>query len=277
MVTNLTEKMEEAADYLRNRGVSRVDAAIVLGTGLSAASILNQTIFELPYSEIPGIPASTIDGHDGMLIYGQKSGKFILVFKGRFHYYEGFEMHEITFYVHVLAQLNSKVLVITNAAGGLNPHYKEGDLVLVNDHINLFPQHPLRGQWPRELGPRFPDMLSAYSTKWQHKFLNTAKKIDVKLKTGIYLGWQGPSLETPAEYKMARLLGADLVGMSTVPEVIVAKYRSLDVAVISVVSNVCFPVSALTETTIEEVLLVMKKSSEPLARLINAVLDEEEF
>lgn len=273
MQLHTTELIAQAATYLQNRGVDQIDAAIVLGTGLSATSILQDTILTINYSEIPGMPCSTVEGHDGALVYGKRNNKWILILKGRFHFYEGYEMDEVTFYVHVLAQLKSRVLFITNAAGGLNPHYHAGDLVMVTDHINLFSMHPLRGQWPAELGPRFPDMLSAYPLNWQKLFQKAAGKKDIPLKRGVYLGWQGPSLETPAEYKMARMLGADLVGMSTVPEVIVAKYRSLDVAVISVVSNVCFPASQLTETTIQEVIKVMTASAQPLADLINEVLD----
>ncbi|HRD08859.1 MAG: purine-nucleoside phosphorylase [Saprospiraceae bacterium] len=268
------EQIEEAANYLQNRGVHQIDTAIVLGTGLSATSIIEEATLTINYSEIPGMPTSTVEGHDGTLVYGKRNSKWILILKGRLHYYEGYNMEQITFYVHVLAQMKCRVLFITNASGGLNPHYKAGDLVLVTDHINLFSQHPLRGQWPAEFGPRFPDMLHAYPIWWQDKFIENAVRNNISLRKGIYLGWQGPSLETPAEYRMARLLGADLVGMSTVPEVIVAKFRSLDVAVISVVSNVCFPISKLTPTTIEEVLQVMKASAQPLADLINAVLDD---
>lgn len=274
MEVHATELIEQAATYLQNRGVHQIDAAIVLGTGLSATSIMDDTTLTINYNEIPGMPCSTVEGHDGALVYGKRNNKWILILKGRFHYYEGYNMEQITFYVHVLAQLKCRVLFITNAAGGLNAHYKAGDLVLVTDHINLFSQHPLRGQWPVEFGPRFPDMLHAYPLWWQNKFIEYASRNNISLRKGIYLGWQGPSLETPAEYRMARLLGADLVGMSTVPEVIVAKFRSLDVAVISVVSNVCFPTSQLTETTIEEVIKVMKASAQPLADLINGVLDD---
>lgn len=272
MVIYNEDSWTQSTEYLRNRGIQSVDVALVLGTGLSATSILSDIELEIPYSEIPGFPISTVDGHDGVLSYGALAGKKILVLRGRFHYYEGYEMQAITFYVHVLAMLKTGMLLITNAAGGLNPHFKGGDLVLVTDHINLFSSHPLRGQWPESLGPRFPDMLRAYSAKWQKKLQMSAKEMDLELKKGVYLGWQGPSLETPAEYKMARMLGADLVGMSTVPEVIVAKFRGLEVAVVSVVSNVCFPISDLTETTIEEVLSVMQQSAPKLANLIKTAI-----
>ncbi|MBL0081061.1 MAG: purine-nucleoside phosphorylase [Saprospiraceae bacterium] len=272
MTTYNEETWAQTAAYLFETGIQTVDLALVLGTGLSATSILSDIEIEIPYSEIPGFPVSTVDGHDGVMSYGTLSGKKILVLRGRFHYYEGYEMQEITFYVHVLAMLKAEVLFITNAAGGLNPHFKGGDLVLVTDHINLFSAHPLRGQWPEGMGPRFPDLMHAYSDKWQKKLLAAAKEIEIDLKKGVYLGWQGPSLETPAEYKMARNFGADLVGMSTVPEVIVAKFRGLDVAVVSVVSNVCFPLSILTETTIEEVIAVMQQSAPKLAKLITRVI-----
>lgn len=275
MIHHQDAAWKETADYLVNRGIANVDMALVLGTGLSATSILSSIDLEIPYSDIPGFPISTVEGHDGILSYGSTAGKKVLVMRGRFHYYEGYEMDEITYYIHVLALLKASVLWITNAAGGLNPHYQAGDLVLVTDHINLFPTHPLRGSWPSGVGPRFPDMMHAYSPIWQRKITQVAEERGIDLKRGVYLGWQGPSLETPAEYKMARNLGADLVGMSTVPEVIVAKFRGLEVAVVSVVSNVCFPISQLTETKIEDVLAEMQKSAPLLSLLIKGVLESE--
>ncbi|MBK8700377.1 MAG: purine-nucleoside phosphorylase [Saprospiraceae bacterium] len=272
----IAEKADLTTEYLRNRGVGTVDIAMVLGTGLSGIETMLKDKLIIDYSDIPLFPISTVEGHSGKLIYGRLGNKNLLLLSGRFHYYEGYGMEEVTYYIHVMATLGAKNLVMTNAAGGLNPRYHAGDLVLVRDHINLFPANPLRGTYDAELGPRFPDMLHAYPVTLRNSMKNTAAAMGIKLHEGVYLGWQGPSLETPAEYKMARMLGADLVGMSTVPEVIVAKYRNLDVLVLSIVSNICFPPSALKETTIEEVVKVMEASTEKVMRLLTAWIDSQE-
>ena len=180
----------------------------------------------------------------------------------------------VTYYIHVLKALGVKTSILTSASGGLNPHYKEGQIVMINDHINLFPSNPLRGMNDEQLGPRFPDLLLAYPTDLQTLASDGANSLNIDLKKGVYLGWQGPSLETPAEYKMANILGADLVGMSTIPEVIVNKYRGIRTLAFTIVSNVCFPKSALNETTVDEVIKVVNNNAKDLQKLIIHILPD---
>lgn len=266
------EAIEETANYLRNRGVIDIDAAIVLGTGLTEIKDFIHSGVEIDYIDIPQFPVPTVESHDGKLFYGKFNDKHILIIAGRFHYYEGYDMDEVTYYVHVLKALNAKQLIITNAAGGLNPHFKSGDIVVVNDHINLFPVNPLRGRNDDHYGVRFPDMMQVYSTELILKFKEAAQQSNIDIKEGVYLGWQGPSLETPAEYKMIRSLGADLVGMSSVPEAIVAKYCKIPLLMISIVSNMCFPLSEIKEVTIEEIILNVKLSAEKLKEILKAFI-----
>lgn len=268
------EAIQETATYLRNRGVFNVDAAIVLGTGLTAIKYLINTDVVIEYSDIPFFPIPTVESHVGKLIYGKYNNKDILIIAGRFHYYEGYEMDDVTYYVHVLKALNAKQLIITNAAGGLNPHFQSGDIVVVNDHINLFPVNPLRGRNDDHYGVRFPDMMQVYPTELIDQIKSAAQQSKIGLKEGVYLGWQGPSLETPAEYKMARMLGADLVGMSSVPEAIVAKYCKIPLLMVSIVSNQCFPISEIKEVTIEEIIQCVNVSAEKLKELLKAFLSQ---
>jgi purine-nucleoside phosphorylase len=268
------DKIQESAAYLRSIVVSGADQAIVLGTGLGnfAKSVTDQ--ISVPYHEIPHFPVSTVHSHSGQLIFGYKSGIPVVVMSGRLHYYEGYSSAELTFPIRVLAAIGIKHIIFTNAAGAVNPHFEEGDVVLVQDHINMMPDHPLRGAHDERLGLRFPDMMNAYSREKSDIFMKHATSLKIPLKTGVYLGLQGPSLETPAEYKMAHILGADLVGMSTVPEVIVAKHCNLAVSVFSVVSNVCFPKSHLSETTLENVIAVVNTASDKLEKIFNRYFEK---
>ena len=268
----IKEKYNESAEYIHNIIGLDVQIACVLGTGMSSLENLVSNKIEIPYEDIPYFPLSSVESHSGKIVAGKIGSKGVILLAGRFHYYEGYDMETITYYVHVLKSLGVQKMILTNAAGGLNPHFKEGDLVLVTDHINLFPVNPLRGQNDDEYGPRFPDMLYAYDRDLQTLAHKYSDRLSIPLKTGVYLGWQGPSLETPAEYKMARILGADLVGMSTVPEVIVAKYCGIKVAVFSIVSNACFPISNLKETTIDYVIDVVNKSAAKLITLISKMI-----
>lgn len=269
------EAIQETANYLRNRGVKNIDVAIVLGTGLTVLKDLLQTEEVIDYSDIPFFPVSTVESHAGKMFYGKFNDKDILIIAGRFHYYEGYEMDDVTYYVHVLKALNAKQLIITNAAGGLNPHFQSGDIVVVNDHINLFPVNPLRGRNDDHYGARFPDMMKVYQIELIEQFKAAAQQSNIGIKEGVYLGWQGPSLETPAEYKMARMLGADLVGMSSVPEAIVAKYCKIPLLMLSIVSNQCFPLSEIKEVTIEEIIHCVNASAEKLKGLLKAFLSQK--
>lgn len=273
-MTSIHDKVQESTQYIKSLIKTGADHAIVLGTGLGAfaKSITDQV--SIPYQEIPYFPTSTVQSHSGQLIFGYKSGIPIIAMSGRFHYYEGYSASELTFPIKVLQALGIQHIILTNAAGGINPHYKEGDIVIVEDHINMMPDHPLRGENDERFGPRFPDMMNAYDVEYIELFQKYAQDLGIPLRSGIYLGLQGPSLETPAEYKMAHILGADLVGMSTIPEVIVARHCGMKVTVFSLVSNVCFPKSVLTKTTVDEVIAVVNRSAGQLTRLLDRFFEK---
>jgi len=271
---SLFDKMHESKTFIDSILTCDAKIAVVLGTGLGDFAHSLTDILEIPYSEIPHFPISTVRSHHGKLVFGLKSGVPVVVMAGRFHYYEGYSAAELTFPIRVLKALGIEKMIMTNAAGGINPHFNEGDIVQVTDHINLMPDHPLRGHNDERLGLRFPDMLQAYDKEMILSFEKMADDLGVLLRQGVYLGLQGPSLETPAEYKMARIMGADILGMSTIPEVIVAKHVGIKVAVFSIVSNVCFPKSALTETTVEAVIATVMKSVEKVQRLFDAYFEQ---
>jgi purine-nucleoside phosphorylase len=270
---SLFDKIQESKTSIERIVTSDAKIAVVLGTGLGDFAQSLTDIIEIPYSEIPHFPVSTVASHQGKLVFGNKSGVPVVVMAGRFHYYEGYSAAEITFPIRVLKALGVEKMILTNAAGGINPHFNEGDIVQVTDHINLMPDHPLRGFNDERLGLRFPDMLQAYDAEMILNFGKVAANLGLSLKQGVYLGLQGPSLETPAEYNMARIMGADILGMSTIPEVIVAKHAGIKVAVFSIVSNVCFPKSAITETTLEAVIATVMKSVGSLQLLFDAYFD----
>ena len=229
-------KIQETASWLKARMTTSPKTAIILGTGLGqlASEITDQT--EIPYSEIPNFPISTVEGHSGKLIFGKLGGVDILAMKGRFHYYEGYSMKEVTFPVRVMYELGIKTLFVSNAAGGMNPGFKIGDLMVITDHINFFPEHPLRGKnFPT--GPRFPDMHQTYDPLLIKMAFDIAREKKIRLQYGVYVGLQGPTFETPAEYKMYRILGGDAVGMSTVPEVIVAHHCGIKTFGVSVITD----------------------------------------
>ena len=229
-------KIQETASWLKERMTTSPKTAIILGTGLGqlASEITDKQ--EIPYSEIPNFPVSTVEGHAGALIFGKLGGVDILAMQGRFHDYEGYNMKEVTFPVRVMYELGIKTLFVSNAAGGMNPAFKIGDLMVITDHINFFPEHPLRGKnFPT--GPRFPDMHQTYDPLLIKMAFDIAREKKIRLQHGVYVGVQGPTFETPAEYKMYRVLGGDAVGMSTVPEVIVAHHCGIRTFGISVITD----------------------------------------
>ena len=208
----------------------------MLGTGLGQLASEITDTYEFPYSEIPNFPVSTVEGHSGKLIFGKLGGKDIVAMQGRFHYYEGYSMKEVTFPVRVMYELGIKTLFVSNAAGGMNPEFLIGDIMVITDHINLFPEHPLRGKnFPT--GPRFPDMHQAYDPQLIALADEISAEKGIRLMHGVYVGVQGPTFETPAEYRMYRILGGDTIGMSTVPEVIVANHCGIRVFGISIVTD----------------------------------------
>lgn len=232
----MLEKIQETATYLKGKISTHPETAIILGTGLG--SLVHQITdkYEIDYKDIPHFPLSTVEGHSGKLIFGKLGDKDIMAMQGRFHYYEGYSMKEVTFPVRVMHALGIKTLFVSNAAGGMNPDFEIGDLMVITDHINFFPEHPLRGK-NIPYGPRFPDMSEAYNKELINKADIIAAEKGIKLQHGIYIGTQGPTFETPAEYKMFHILGADAVGMSTVPEVIVANHCGINVFGISVITD----------------------------------------
>lgn len=232
----MLEKIQETAVFLKSKMHTQPETAIILGTGLG--SLVNEITdkYEINYQDIPNFPVSTVEGHSGKLIFGKLGDKDILAMQGRFHYYEGYNMKEVTFPVRVMRELGIKTLFVSNASGGMSPDFEVGDLMIITDHINFFPEHPLRGK-NIPYGPRFPDMSEAYNKELIRKADQIAVEKEIKVQHGIYIGVQGPTYETPAEYKMFRILGADAVGMSTVPEVIVANHCGIKVFGISVITD----------------------------------------
>lgn len=255
-----------------NKSIPKV--AIMMGTGLS--SIVDDMVdcSTIDYKEIPYFPQSTVQSHKGKLVIGKLKGTEILVLAGRWHYYEGYSTKELTFPIRVLKQMGIETIIFTNVSGGVNADYNAGDLVIIKDHINAIPDHPLRGENDDRLGPRFPDMLTTYDQSLRTELTKTAAKLDIKIHEGIYYGLQGPSLETPAEYVMIHNVGADLVGMSTVPEVIIAKHSDMKIAAVSIVSNVCYPPERITETTVEEVIKVANQASDKLNKILGELVKE---
>ena len=233
----MLEKIKQTADYILGRTSRRPTTAIILGTGLGQLATQIEDREEIPYTDIPNMPVSTVEGHSGKLIFGRLGGKEIMAMQGRFHFYEGYAMKEVTFPVRVMKACGIQTLFVSNAAGGMNPSFRVGDLMIIEDHINTFPEHPLRGKNYNELGPRFPSMEEAYD----HQLIALAEQIareeGVHLQKGVYVGVQGPTFETPAEYRYYRIIGGDAVGMSTVPEVIVARHAGIRVFGMSVITD----------------------------------------
>jgi len=262
----MLEKIKATASFIKERIQASPEIGIILGTGLGGLVKEIEIIDSIPYNEIPDFPVSTVDGHAGRLIYGKLGEREVLAMQGRFHYYEGYNMKEVTFPVRVLKYVGITHLFVSNASGGLNPDWKVGEIVIINDHINHFPEHPLRGKNDIELGPRFPDMSKCYNKRLRNKAKLIAVEHNIDVKEGVYVGVSGPTFETPAEYKMFRILGGDMVGMSTVPEVIVAVHMGLKVFGISIVTDSGVP-GEIVEISHEEVQEVAMKA-EPKMTLI---------
>jgi purine-nucleoside phosphorylase len=232
------EQVQETVSYITKINNFNPEYGIILGSGLGSFTEDIVVEFTLPYNEIPNFPVSTVQGHKGALVFGTIGDKKVVAMQGRFHFYEGYSMKEVTFPVRVLKYLGVRKLIVSNASGGVNPTYKIGEIVIIKDHINFTPEHPLRGANDERFGPRFVNMSEPYSRKMIAKAKELALELDIEVKDGIYLGLQGPSFETLAEYKMVKILGADCVGMSTVPEVIVARHMDVETFGISVITDI---------------------------------------
>lgn len=248
----MLKKIEETACYLKDNMPFLPKVGIVLGTGLGELASQIKVVKEFGYKDIPNFPISTVEGHSGRLILGYLGEVQVLAMQGRFHYYEGYSMTEVTFPIRVMKALGIEILLLSNAAGGTNPEFEIGELMIISDHINCFPENPLRGKNYNELGTRFPDMSRAYDADLIANALSIAEKHQIRVKTGVYLGTQGPMYETPAEYKYFRTIGADAVGMSTVPEVIVAVHSNMRVFAMSIITDLGVE-GKIVEVTHEEV------------------------
>ena len=264
----MLERIQETAAYLRSKMHTHPETAIILGTGLGSLANEITDKYEIGYETIPNFPVSTVEGHSGKLIFGKLGDKDIMAMQGRFHYYEGYAMTEVTFPIRVMRELGIQTLFVSNAAGGMNPDFEIGDLMIITDHINFFPEHPLRGK-NIPYGPRFPDMSEAYNKGLIQKANEIAQEKGIKVQHGIYLGTQGPTYETPAEYKMFRILGADAVGMSTVPEVIVANHCGIRVFGMSVITDLGVE-GKIVEVTHEEV----QKAADAAQPLMTSIMRE---
>lgn len=267
----MLKKIKETASYLRNRIQILPKVGIVLGTGLGELATQITDRQEIPYQEIPNFPVSTVEGHSGKLIIGKLGGVLVLAMQGRFHYYEGYSMKEVTFPVRVMKELGVETLLLSNAAGGMNPDFEIGELMIIKDHINLFPEHPLRGRNYDELGVRFPDMSQPYDATLREKAKAIADRHGIKIKEGVYVGTQGPSFETPAEYKFFSIIGGDAVGMSTVPEVIVAVHAGIKVFALSIITDLGIP-GKIVEVSHEEVQRIANKVQPYMTQIMKELI-----
>lgn len=262
----MLQKITETANYLRGLMKTQPKVGIILGTGLGNLATQITDRQEFPYQTIPNFPISTVEGHSGKLILGKLGGVDVLAMQGRFHYYEGYSMQQVTFPVRVMKMLGIETLFVSNAAGGMNPNFEIGELMIINDHINLFPEHPLRGKNYSELGPRFPDMHEVYDKALIRKAQAIAKEYKIRVMEGVYVGTQGPTFETPAEYVYFRTIGGDAVGMSTVPETIVAHHAGMRVFGMSIITDLGVP-GKIVEVSHEEVQAIGDEK-QPLMTLI---------
>ena len=264
------EKIQETASWLKQRMTTNPKTAIILGTGLGQLASEITDKYEFPYNEIPNFPVSTVEGHAGKLIFGKLGGKDIMAMEGRFHYYEGYDMKEVTFPERVMYELGIGTLFVSNASGGMNPNFVIGDLMIIDDHINFFPEHPLRGKnFPT--GPRFPDMHEAYDKQLRDLADQIAKEKGIRVVHGVYVGVSGPTFETPAEYKMYHRLGGDAVGMSTVPEVIVARHCGIKVFGMSIITDLGLEDQPV-EVSHEEVQVAANKAQPLMTEIMREII-----
>lgn len=271
-VEEFRQKREEALTYLQEHTDERPDFLIILGTGLGRLAEEIHVEDSISYTDIPHFPVSTVESHAGRLLFGTLSGKKVVAMQGRFHYYEGYSMQQIAFPIRVLKAFSTSTLFVSNACGGMHPNYKRGDIMLINDHINMLGDNPLIGPNDDNLGPRFPDMSEPYTERLQELAEQVALDKGIKMHQGVYLALSGPTMETKAEYRFLRMIGADVVGMSTVPEVIAAVHMGMDVLGISVITDECFP-DALEPINIEEVVEAAGMAEPKMTQVIMGTLE----
>jgi purine-nucleoside phosphorylase len=271
-MTELHKHIDEAVTSLRTRTQAIPRIGIILGTGLGGLvkEITAETVID--YAEIPHFPVSTVESHHGKLIFGTIGGKSAVAMQGRFHYYEGYTMQQVTFPVRVMKSLGVQTLLISNAAGGLNPQFRKGSLMLITDHINLLGDNPLIGPNDESLGPRFPDMSEPYSRTLMTLADEVALDLKIRMERGVFVAVPGPNLETRAEYRFLRLIGADAVGMSTIPENIVAVHMGMAVMGISIITDECFP-DALQPANVAEIIAVARQAEPKLTAIMKGVVE----
>lgn len=260
------EQVQETVSYIQSVTNFTPEYGVILGSGLGSFTDDIEIEFTLPYSSIPNFPVSTVQGHKGALVFGTVGSKKVVAMQGRFHYYEGYSMKEVTFPVRVMKYLGVDKLIVSNASGGVNDAYEVGSIVLIKDHINMFPEHPLNGKNEDRFGPRFLNMSEPYSLKMINKAKEIAKSKDIVVHDGVYLGLQGPTFETISEYRMVKILGADCVGMSTVPEVIVARHMDIEIFGMSVITDMGNEENI--ETVSHDEVLEAAKKAEPYVRIL---------
>ena len=268
----MINKIKETAEFLQSKTTGfNPEIGIILGTGLG--SLINDVDIKhsFSYEDIPNFPVSTVEEHAGKLVFGLLENKPVVVMQGRFHYYEGYSMEEVTFPVRVLKLLGIRNLFVSNAAGGINPQFKHSDLMLINDHINLLPENPLVGKNIDELGPRWPDMFNAYDKTLLEKAIQITKEENIPAFQGVYASVTGPNLETPAEYKYLSVIGADAVGMSTVPEIIVARHMGIPCFAVSVITDLCYP-GALEPCSIDKIIAAAAKAEPRMTLLFKKLI-----
>ena len=265
-------QLEQTVEWLRSKGMNSPEVGIILGTGLGELANAIECEKQFSYNVIPNFPIATVEFHFGKLIYGNLGGKKVMAFQGRFHYYEGHSMDDVVMPVRVMKMLGVKYVLLSNAAGAINLDYNKGDLMMIDDHINLQPDNPLRGPNIDELGPRFPDMSEPYSKILNEKLRSIAKEKGVSLHEGVYVSVPGPNLETRAEYRMLKMLGADAVGMSTVPEVIACNHMSLPCCCISVITDTCDP-DNLSRLSVEEIIATARQAESKLNVLYKELIE----
>jgi purine-nucleoside phosphorylase len=264
-------QVQETVSYIKSKTNFAPEYGVILGSGLGSFTDDIQIEFTLPYSEIPNFPVSTVEGHKGALVFGTIGTKKVVAMQGRFHFYEGYSMKEVTFPVRVMKFLGIEKVIVSNASGGVNSNYKVGSIVIIKDHINMMPEHPLRGKNDERFGPRFVNMSEPYSKSMIVKAKELAQNLNIEVQDGIYLGLQGPTFETLSEYRMVKILGADCVGMSTVPEVIVARHMDMECFGISVITDMGDE-DNIEEVNHEEVLKAAVKAEPFVRKLIKELI-----
>ncbi len=268
---DLSKRIRETTVYIEKFMQPRGAIGVVLGTGLGGFVDEIEVSAELPYASIPHFPQSTVEGHDGKLVYGSMGGQAVFALKGRFHYYEGYSMDEVVYPIRVMKALGIESVLLSNASGAVNPNYKVGDIMVIKDHINLFPTNPLIGPNDESLGPRFPDMSEPYDHAFRAAMMQAAEKEGIDVHEGVYAGLSGPCFETPAEYRYIRIIGADVVGMSTVPETIAAKHLGMRVVALSVITDLGIE-GHVESITHEEVQAAAQAAEPKIASIVQSFL-----